>query len=119
MATRTGQMRHRVQLQAYATTRDEEGGTIRTFTTVAELWARVEPIGGKEREQGRQQKSVKTHQITMRFYDGFATAGTDETMRLLFTKSGVTHIFNIVAVVDPGFRGINTILDVQSAGVLV
>ncbi len=107
---RPGLKRHRVDIQAYVETKNDEGGTIRTFSTVDGLWwAEIVPVRGRgqndEDTQADQQKAVKSHTIYMRFFD----PGVDESMRVVFG----TTIFNIVTVVNPGERGCDTILEVQ------
>ena len=103
---RPGLKRHRVDIQAYVETQNTEGGTIRTFASVDGLWwAQIEPMRGTEKEQADQQKAIRTHRIYMRFFD----PGIDESMRVLFGAK----IFNIVAVINPGERGCDTIIDVM------
>lgn len=106
---RTGAMRHTVKVQKYTETRDSQGGAIRTFATENTVWANVNPISALERAQGDQTKAVRTHRITMRFYSPGITAAD----RILFG----TREFGIVAVVNPGERGCETILDVKEAEV--
>ncbi len=105
MVDRIGKFRHRVEIQTYTETRDEEGGSIRTWGTDATVWAKVNPISGIEREEGRQTESKLSHRITMRKYEGGLTAET----RLKFDGK----FFNIIAFVDPEYRGCFEIIDVE------
>ena len=62
-----GDMRHRVQLQDFATSRDDYGGEIRTWTTYATVWAEVKYISGKEIEHADQISGIATHRIVIRY----------------------------------------------------
>lgn len=107
MTVRIGEMRHRVEVQKYTLTKEEDGGSIRTFATENTMSAKIMPLNATERDQGDQVKAVRSHRVTMRFY----SPGLREDDRL---KLG-TRIFNIVAVIDVGERGCFTILDVKEA----
>ena len=109
-AVRTGVLRLRVEIQRAGESRDAEGGfTSVAFVTEKTVWANINPLSAQERVQGDQVKAIRTHRIIMRFYSPAITS----VDRIKFG----TRIFNIVSVVDPGFRGCSTILDVKEAEV--
>jgi len=105
MVSRIGERRHFAEIQSSAKSKDEEGGTIRTWSKDNDWWIKITVMGGKEREEARQTKSKLTHRITMRFYED----GLTPEMRIVFDGK----FFNIIAVVDPGYRGCDTIVDCQ------
>ncbi len=106
---RPGLKRHRVDIQEYILTQNLEGGSIRTWSTVATWWAEIQPKRGLEKDQADQVKSVRTHRIYMRYF----TPGISEEYRVLYGS----RIFQIVAVINPGERGCDTILDLKEATV--
>ena len=98
-----GKFRHRVEIQSYTLTRDEEGGSIRTWATAATVWAKVNPISGSERQIAAQTKSLLSHRMTMRKYEG----SWGGEMRIKFDGK----FFNILAIVDPDYRGCFEVID--------
>lgn len=108
MGQRTGEMRERVSIQKYAETRSAMGSSIRDFVTENTVWAKVNPVGAKERLQADQVNSEITHRVSMRFY----SPGITSADRLLFG----TRKLNIISVIDVGERGCDTVLDVSEQG---
>lgn len=103
MAISISQFIHRVEIQSYTLTRDEEGGQINTWATDATVWAKVNPVSGREREAADKTDSRLKYRIIMREYE----AGLTTDMRIKFG----TKIFEIVAIVEPTLRGDFYILD--------
>jgi len=97
-----GKLRNKITLQRYTATRSAEGGNIRAFTTLGEVWARINPLLGQERVIGDKNESVLTHRVTIRHFPGLMTED-----RFIF--KGL--VYNITAVKDPNFRGDFMILD--------
>lgn len=85
------QMRDRVTIQSRTQTRDTRGGTVDTWAEVAEVWARVEPLSGREFWQAQQAQAQTTHKVTIRYYDGLTS-----THRLLYGS----RVLNIDSVID-------------------
>lgn len=48
MTMRAGKLRHVVRVERPAVTRNALGEEVRTWQLVAEVWASIEPIGGRE-----------------------------------------------------------------------
>lgn len=61
-----GKLRHRVTLQEPVDTDDGVGGTTRTWSTVAALWARIEPLDAAERTEAGRLEAAVDHRITIR-----------------------------------------------------
>jgi hypothetical protein len=59
-------MRHRVILQQIVRTSDGGGGASESWSTVAELWAAVRPIGGDERVAADALAGQLTHEVWVR-----------------------------------------------------
>ncbi len=63
---RAGALRHRMALQAAQRVGDGGGGAIETWSDVAEVWARIAPVGGNERVLAEAITGQVTHEITIR-----------------------------------------------------
>ena len=61
-----GLLRHRVEIQQATRTQDSYGDAIETWSTIATVWASVEPISGRELWQAQQAQADVTHTITIR-----------------------------------------------------
>jgi len=70
-----------VQIQAASDSRDAHGGNVRTWGTVATVWASVEPLTGRELSEAQQVESRATVRITMRPYPGLTSRH-----RIVFTE---------------------------------
>ena len=86
-----GRLRHRLTLEAASRTPDGGGGAVESWTTVAQLWGRIEPTGGAEIADADGLGGRITHDITLRY-----RAGVMPAMRLV---SGGRR-FEIMAVID-------------------
>ena len=94
-----GQLRHRVTIEAANAGSDSYGGQLdpwATPTVVARVWARIEPLRGREQLSGMQLESRVTHRITIRHRADVGAAN-----RLRFGA----RVFNIRAVIDVEERG--------------
>lgn len=88
-----GSLRARIVIQQEARTPDGAGGYALAWSDVVSLWARIEPVSGRETLQGARLESRVTHRITIRY-----RSGVDAGMRALYGS----RIFNIRAVINPG-----------------
>lgn len=84
-------LRHRMSLQQEVLTQDAVGGYTRSWLEVAQVWGRIEPVGGSDARQsafnskevyasGQIQNQI-THRITMRYMEG-----VQPTMRLVYQE---------------------------------
>ncbi len=94
---RAGQLRHRVAVQSATQTTNDAGDPIRTWSTTAAVWARVEPLSGREAERARAIRADLTHKVTIR---GGVTL--TPAMRFLFGS----RVLNVGHVLDAEERGI-------------
>ena len=87
MTIRAGLLRHRVTIQQGAEgTADAHGVPAITWTDVATVWARIEPVSGLEQVRGMKLQAETTHLVTMRY----RTSCTHD-MRLKWTRDGTTR----------------------------
>jgi SPP1 family predicted phage head-tail adaptor len=96
-----GKARHRLALQAVSTVADALGGQSEMWATEATIWARVEPLSGRELVQAQQVASEATHRVTIRYRTGVTTAKR--------FKLG-TRTLNITSVINPGELGETLVL---------
>ncbi len=78
---RAGNLRQRVAIQNYTETRDAMGHPIQSYSTVATVYAAVEPIKGREFFAAEQVQSDTDVRIRMRYRDDIT----------IDTRSRVTH----------------------------
>jgi SPP1 family predicted phage head-tail adaptor len=86
-----GKLRHRVTIQQATETRNTLGEAIKTWSTVATVYASVEPIRGREFFAAEQVQSEISHRVRMRYRSGLAPR-----MRLLYGS----RMLQIEAVID-------------------
>jgi SPP1 family predicted phage head-tail adaptor len=60
-------LRHRVRLEREVKTPDAMGGYLRSWQKIAELWAEIIPVRGKEMMNADRMQSSVTHRVTLRF----------------------------------------------------
>ena len=90
-----GALRHRLALQEETRGADAGGGYTLTWSDIATVWGRVEPLTGAERLQAMRLESRVSHRVTIRHRTG-VSAG----MRLLHDGRAL----NIRTVIDPDER---------------
>lgn len=86
-----GLLQHRLTLEAPVETPDGAGGVIRTYESVATLWATLQPLSARESMEAAQRGMTVTHRIVLRF-------SADITSRHRFRDG--SRIFRIVSLRD-------------------
>jgi len=86
-----GELRHRVTIESQTTTRDDYGGEVPTWATVATVWAAVEPLAGREFMDGRRQEAEINTRIRLRYRSGLVPG-----MRVTWGD----HVYDIEAVIE-------------------
>lgn len=89
---RAGKLDQRVTIQSATIARDSYGNEVRTWSTLATVWAEVEPLVGREFMEGRQVESEVTTRIRIRYR-------TDLTTAMRAVHGSVTY--DIVSVLNP------------------
>lgn len=64
-----GKMRERVTLQQETPTADGYGGYANSWTDVATVWAKVEPLTGREQIEASKLQGVVTTRVIIRYRD--------------------------------------------------
>jgi len=90
-----GALRHRMTLEAPIEAPDGAGGFSRSFTPVADLWARIAPGGAREDFVEQRAEQTTSHVVTIRWRD-------DVTKDMRFVHR--TRKLHIRSVVDPDER---------------
>jgi SPP1 family predicted phage head-tail adaptor len=67
-----GRLRHRVTIQEPVVARNGYNEAITTWSTVATVWASVEPLSGREFFAAEHVQSEITHRVKMRYRSGVA-----------------------------------------------
>lgn len=93
--TKLGPMRHRLALEDATATPDGGGGASVTWSLVAEVWAALTPLSGREGVEADGLQGRVTHEIVLRH-----RAGISPRQRF---RMGA-RVFDIKAVIDIGER---------------
>jgi len=79
-----GEMRNRVEVQKVTRTSDGQGGFDELWTTIATVWAKIEPLKAYEKFQASQMGMIVNNKITIRYISSITP-----DCRLMI--NGVTH----------------------------
>ena len=91
----SGKLNRRVALQSLVAGQDDIGQPTMVWSTLATVWANVEPLRGDERLRAMRLEEVVTHKITIRHRPGITAR-----MRVKFGA----RLLNIRAMIDPQER---------------
>jgi SPP1 family predicted phage head-tail adaptor len=94
--TAIGELRHRLVIEAPAETPDGAGGVTRTFSTIATVWAAIEPVSADGRLIADREMAALGHRIVLRRRD-------DLTLNHRFRLGA--RVFAIRVLSDPDERG--------------
>lgn len=90
-----GALRRRLRIEAPQRSPDGGGGAVVDWQLVAEVWARIAPVSGRERAYAEQIAAEVSHRITIRY-----RGDVEPRMRLCADD----RVFAIEAVFDPDER---------------
>jgi SPP1 family predicted phage head-tail adaptor len=92
---RAGKLRHRVRIEQEITTRRPSGDELITWSTVATVWAEVQPVSGRESALAEQTRleALVDHKIRVRYRPGISVQ-----MRVVWPERNRT--FNVVSVLE-------------------
>ncbi|WP_180355894.1 phage head closure protein [Aliirhizobium smilacinae] len=68
-----GQMTARLSLEEPVSTPDGQGGAAVTWTKIAAMWAKIEPVSSSLAERAGAEIGTITHRIWLRFREGVST----------------------------------------------
>jgi SPP1 family predicted phage head-tail adaptor len=93
-----GRLDKRVSIQRRSSTKDSYGQELDSWTTIAQVWAQVKPIGGKEamRNTAMVVESILTHKVTVRYSATLMPPLEADAWRILYG----TRLLNISASRD-------------------
>ena len=99
----SGSLNRQIKLQTrqanQAITQDTAGQELTNWTdwpsAGATTWARIAPASGREMAQAGAVEGEISHAITIRY-----RTGVHAKMRALYTASGTTRVFDIMAVIE-------------------
>ena len=95
MSPRVASLRNRITVQQdTGTTRDAVGGTAANWTTYAQRWSEVDPLGGSEGFRAEQFEAEVDHVFTMRW--DTTTKAITPNMRISYDS----RLFDIQAVIN-------------------
>lgn len=95
-----GLLNRRLELQAPVETPDGAGGVTRSFSTVATLWASLEPRAAREGMEADARGANVTHRIRLRF-------NADITLRHRFRDGGTIYRIAAIRTRDQRFLDID------------
>ena len=92
-----GELDQRVAIQTATMTRDSLNAEILTWSASRTVWAKVEPLRGKELlEHGAAESGVE-YRVWIRWSRSLAV---DAQMRLTWTRDGKTRTFDVTSVIE-------------------
>jgi SPP1 family predicted phage head-tail adaptor len=103
-----GDFRERILIQQEARTPDTGGGAVLSWTDVAEIWASVEPLSGREGLQGEGVVGTQLYRLRFRAEVSLTTA-----MRLVW--SGKTLNIRSLRVVEARGRLLDVVAEEKVA----
>lgn len=98
------ELRHRIAIQSITEVSDGQGGKTESWSTVATVWARIEPVSSRERLYSDKLEYQRTHKIAIRYRSDITN-----DMRILFNG----RYFQIKAVYSPDEREAYTFIDAE------
>jgi SPP1 family predicted phage head-tail adaptor len=94
-----GRLRQRVTIQYKVVVKDTYGQETITWTELAEVWASVEPLTGREYMEGRQEAAEVSTRIRVRY-----RSGIEPEMRVVCPTSYGSVTYNVLAVLHQETR---------------
>ena len=88
-----GQLRRRIAIQSAIVTQDDFGEEIETWQTDTVVWARIQPVQGKEFKAADQVTADVTHKIMIRYHAGLSTKQRIQYGTRVFDINFVRNIF--------------------------
>lgn len=108
MSLAAGKIRHWIEIQRMGSIVDTQGEVIgEGWTTVASVWAKVEPLSARELLESQAIQSQVTARVTMRY-----RTDIDHSCRLLHRG----QVYNIAGIVPDNSSGLEWLTIPVSAG---
>jgi len=105
----TGARRHYVAIQQYTQTEHiDTGAPVKTYTTIANVWASIVPMRASERQNADQTTALVTHNINI-------LHRTDLSPKDRIVHNDTSVEYEIVSIIDINGLGIQQDLEVVEA----
>lgn len=98
------ELRHRITFQRIAQVTDGMGGFTTTWSDVATVWAKVEPVSASERLISEKLETQRSHKVKIRYRSDITT-----DMRFTFNS----RTFQVKGVHNPDERRVYTFIDAE------
>lgn len=95
-----GHLDKRITIERRSTTLDAYGQQLDAWTTVANCWANIRPIGGRERIAAMQTQADLTHTVAVRYNIHLLPPQEISAYRIIYQTPAGERIFNITSVRD-------------------
>lgn len=95
MIDHAGQLDRRITIQTFGTTTDDFGEVVKSFTTLANVWAKVEEKRGNEGEESEQLVATKRVEFFIRY-----RSDINEQMRVIYNN----ETYKIEAILNADSR---------------
>lgn len=92
---RSGQLRWRIGLQRFTSSRDGYGQETRTWSTLATYWGSIRTPTGREALNAAQQKAELTHVVTLRWTGESTTITPKDQLSYKGRLFAITWINNV------------------------
>lgn len=121
MSLQAGRLRHRISLQRRAALLDSNGDVQQdpntgeafyVWSELAELWAAIEPLSGREFIQSQATQSKVTGRMVIRYY-----VNINAGMRIVHSNGLNTRTYNIEAILPDKESGLEYMTILTSEGV--
>lgn len=96
---RAGGLRHFVTFERSTVSQSATGAPVNSWATLAQTWARVEALAGKERFAAMQQQADVDYRITCRYESALASLAPNDRV------TWGANTYDIQAVINPDERG--------------
>lgn len=116
MSIAAGKLRHRIQIQAhqYIGQDPQTGEELRSWETVRECWASIEPLSARDLIAAQAAQSKATARITIRYADDI-----DASMRIRHVRRGKEVVYEIDGLLEDPVSGIEYITILASQGISI
>ncbi len=104
---RSGNLKHKIEIQVFTETQNDYGEVIKGFTTFATVYASIIPLSGKEYFASKSVNAEISHKIECRYVSGVLPS-----MRIVFGS----RVFNIVSALN--IREANKTLQIMATEVV-
>ncbi len=89
-------LRHRIRIESYTATRDSYGEEVKSWATVATVYAGIMPLSGREYVEAQATQDETTVRFLVRWQSAFERSGLDADMRIV--DPNTNYIYDIKSI---------------------